>query len=223
MTTGVARKGSSGRVRSGADAENVARVLGADGESQHGTATPDSRSRKFWAWFASVHPARAKSEAVDPAVPHPVPVGLPAGVAELPVRRVRAPIGGERIARGYAITGAGRRKAPPAAIRRDVLDTQRDRCLYCGHQFGTIIRRGTRTLSLRLNWDHFIPYSYGLTNAGNNWVAACHVCNGIKSNRMFETVSRAKQYILTRWVEKGYDLTPVLTYAEISRATRRAA
>ncbi len=185
----------------------------------------EGRSRMFWTWFASKHPARGRGE--------PLPVGQSdetradsdsaAAGDPIPKRAKPKPLEGIRQARGYAITGSGRRKAPPASIRARVLDVQRNRCMYCEHEFGTIVRRGTRTLSLRLNWDHFIPYSFGLTNAGDNWIAACHVCNGIKSSRMFETVGRAKQFILARWVEKGYDLIPVLTLGEIYRQRRRVS
>lgn len=65
---------------------------------------------------------------------------------------------------------------------------------------------------LRLNWDHFVPFAYGRTNASANWVAACHVCNGIKSCRVFDTVLEAQEYIRERWAAKGYALERGIEY-----------
>ncbi len=181
------------------------------------TRSPESRSRAFWSWFASKHPARSRHE---PTPDHPT-TAEPAsheGPTQRQITHTRSTRRGFTV--GYALTASGQRRTPNAATRRDVLEAQRNRCLYCENTFGSIIRRGHKTISLRLNWDHFVPYSYGLTNGGDNWVAACHVCNGIKSNRMFETVARAKTFILARWAEKGYDLKPILTVQEIRRGGR---
>lgn len=106
-----------------------------------------------------------------------------------------------------AITGSGKRKKPTGAARKQILADQKDRCLYCDNRFGTLIHRARgKHVILGLNWDHFIPYAYGRTNANTNWIAACHICNGIKGCRMFDTIQEAREYILKRWEEKGYKL-----------------
>lgn len=123
----------------------------------------------------------------------------------------------------HAVTGSGQRKRPSAKIRQAALKRQRNRCLYCGHKFGTVVqrtRRGrgrNRTATLRINWDHFVPYAYGLTNGAHNWVAACHVCNNIKSCRMFDTVREAQAFVRARWAEKGYELLAPLLDVELAQ------
>ncbi len=105
-------------------------------------------------------------------------------------------------------SGAARRK-PSGALRARLLSKQMNRCLYCDCRFGQAVHRsgGRRGgwVQLRLNWDHFIPYAYSGANPQDNWVAACHICNGIKGPRMFDTVREASEWILARWVEKGID------------------
>lgn len=106
---------------------------------------------------------------------------------------------------GRAVTGSGLRRTPSATKRNEILEQQAGRCLYCDLRIGSIIRRFGSPVSLRLNWDHFVPYAYGQTNAESNWVAACHVCNGIKGCRMFDTVTDAQAYIRGRRAAKGYE------------------
>lgn len=145
----------------------------------------DARSEEFWTWFDTKKEHRRRRKVIpateSPRMQH----------AKLP---------------GFAITGSGRRKKPTVEQRREILNRQNNRCLYCDNEFGAEVRRKMMAINLRLHWDHFVPYSYGLTNGGTNWVAACHVCNGIKSARMFDSVAEAQAYIRERWDQKGYEL-----------------
>ncbi len=137
---------------------------------------PEASSVEFWTWFEG---------GAKPAEP------------EEPRERTDS--------RHWAITGSGKRRSPRIAQRRHILGKQRNRCLYCGFQFGAVVLRKSKPVVLQLNWDHFVPYAYGLTNADTNWVAACHICNGIKSCRMFfDTVAEAQQFIREGWERKGY-------------------
>ncbi len=165
------------------------------------STTPDLRSQVFWAWYNGDAPPDHKPQRdvrdYDPA--------------DMP-RRVPTNFCG-------ALTGSGKRRYPSAETKRRVLTKQKDRCLYCGNAIGTAVRRGSQTVILRLNWDHFVPFSYGQTNPGSNWVAACHVCNGLKSARMFDTVLEVQDFIRVRWREKGYDMSPLI---DIPAATRQS-
>lgn len=103
-------------------------------------------------------------------------------------------------------TSASRRR-PAKKLGEEILAKQNGRCLYCDMPFGTeILRQGGRgrLVRLRLQWDHFVPYSWCETNPADNWVAACHVCNTIKGPRRFETVAEARRYVLNRAIDKGY-------------------
>jgi len=88
--------------------------------------------------------------------------------------------------------------------RRKCLDKQENRCFYCKEEFDSIITRNGKPLKLKLVWDHMVPYSYFQTNPDNNFVAACHVCNSIKSNKMFNTVEETIEFIVKVRISKGY-------------------
>lgn len=106
------------------------------------------------------------------------------------------------------------RRPPRRVDQHRILALQGDVCLYCGIPIGTEIsrvrkdRRGwtrTSTVVLRRNWDHFVPYSYIARNPQANWVLACHVCNLIKTARMFDTVEDARHAILPHRERRGYE------------------
>lgn len=103
------------------------------------------------------------------------------------------------------ISGVQNRKAPLLAERLRVQEAQGNRCLYCEIPIGATIWRRSRTVTLRVNWDHFVPYAYLARNPRNNWVLACHVCNAIKSCRMFDSVQAARAAILPVRIAKGYE------------------
>jgi hypothetical protein len=107
---------------------------------------------------------------------------------------------------GTRIIGTDRRKQPSTADRQRILAAQGDICLYCQLPIGTIVTRNGRDVVLRRNWDHFVPYAYSARNPGTNWVLSCHVCNGIKSCRMFTTVKDAQDMILPIRKAKGYSM-----------------
>ena len=65
--------------------------------------------------------------------------------------------------------------------------------------------RQEKALTIKVNWDHQLPYAFSQNNATSNFVAACHVCNGIKSDRLFKTVEEAQLYLAQKRKQKGYD------------------
>lgn len=103
------------------------------------------------------------------------------------------------------ISGIGTRRRPHQADRERVIERQGYACLYCEIPISTVIRRRGRELILRANWDHFVPYSYSQRNPSANWVLACHVCNNIKTSRMFADVEAARRVILPERIAKGYE------------------
>ena len=63
---------------------------------------------------------------------------------------------------------------------------------------------------LRVEWDHYIPYSYSQDNRVSNFVAACQICNRIKSSLMLPSAEEYRVHIQNKRVEKGYsDVRPV--------------
>lgn len=92
-------------------------------------------------------------------------------------------------------TGGARRKGPTAAVMRAILLEQDDACLYCERRFGTFVTYRDKIKELRPRWDHFRPYCYDQDSSKENFVAACQLCNGIKSSKHFDTVDKARAWI----------------------------
>ncbi|SRR6266498_3733337 len=91
------------------------------------------------------------------------------------------------------------RRLPPLADRRSQLKLQQNHCFYCDRIFGSRVYRGARLTRLRVEWDHVIPYSYCEDNCISNFVAACHVCNAIKSSHVFSSLESARAFINSKW------------------------
>lgn len=99
---------------------------------------------------------------------------------------------------------SSKRSRPSMELQRQILTGQNDRCFYCGRMFGATVYRKHKETRLKLNWDHLTPYSYQNDNTTRNFVAACNICNSLKSNLMFQTLEEAQNYITTSRERKGY-------------------
>jgi hypothetical protein len=98
----------------------------------------------------------------------------------------------------------GNRCRPSGQRQLEILQEQRNRCLYCENEFGTVAEIRGRTQRLGVAWDHFVPLSFSGNNRDENFVAACGPCNNLKTNRVFETVVEARAFVLRLWMRKGY-------------------
>jgi len=90
------------------------------------------------------------------------------------------------------------RRLPGKKKRKQKLMEQNNSCFYCEKSFDSWIRKKGKLVKLRIEWDHFVPYSYSFNNKEANFVAACHICNGLKSNKFFDTIEQAKSYIAAK-------------------------
>lgn len=106
---------------------------------------------------------------------------------------------------GHAIGEQAKKRKPTLTARRQVIALQGDQCLYCQIPIGTRISRRTTEVTLRREWDHFVPFAYLARNPRLNWVIACHVCNNIKSARVFSDLDHARRTILPIRERKGYE------------------
>lgn len=95
------------------------------------------------------------------------------------------------------------RNYTPRAIFRQV-EAQGHLCAYCLLPFGTITRHRGHNVTQKPHGDHFVPHSYGQTTRLANLVAACQVCNWIKSDRMFEDLNEAQRWILRARESRTY-------------------
>lgn len=98
-----------------------------------------------------------------------------------------------------------KRFRPGKSEQRKILEEQENRCFYCGYKFGNIVHRNDNGVVLKMTWDHMLPWSLTQDNRASNFVAACHVCNGIKNSRVFESMSDAQDYLKYHRRRKGYD------------------
>lgn len=96
-----------------------------------------------------------------------------------------------------------KRKTLPLKRRQRQLDAQEYRCFYCERRFDSYVFRNGRSFKLRIEYDHMVPYAFTQNNSVENFVAACHICNRIKSDLCFRTVEEARIHIQQKWVEKG--------------------
>ena len=103
-------------------------------------------------------------------------------------------------------SGASVRDIPKCAERAAILEEQDHRCVYCQRLFGSYVFRSTdpKPRQLKIHWDHFVAWSQSLNNQSSNFVAACQLCNGLKSDKFFIDIVSAREYINARLKAKGY-------------------
>lgn len=102
------------------------------------------------------------------------------------------------------------RNIPKKKVRDFILETQSYRCFYCWRRFGQTVFRESRSIRLKIAWDHVNPYVYSLDNRNSNFVASCQICNGIKSSLIFKDADEARIHITERWKDKHYsDMPPM--------------
>jgi hypothetical protein len=104
----------------------------------------------------------------------------------------------------------GLRHLPPIAARRERLRIQENKCFYCLNTFGMRVLRGRQILRLRLEWDHLLPFAYAQDNSSANFVAACYICNRMKSDKLFKTTDEVRSYVAQKWKQKGLVPLPSL-------------
>ena len=99
-----------------------------------------------------------------------------------------------------------RKTLPPGKIKKK-LEEQENKCIYCGIHFGEPYYRKGKVRFTEVHWDHFTPFTYSQNNKKNNFVAACSICNQLKSNKIFLDVDDARKYILYMRNKKGYEFS----------------
>ena len=75
-------------------------------------------------------------------------------------------------------------------------------CFYCGHYFDIVVKRKGKTFSLRPHFDHVIPFSHCGDNDEKNIVAACHLCNMWKTDRVFSCLEEIQDYLKEKWCQE---------------------
>lgn len=84
----------------------------------------------------------------------------------------------------------------PKALRRKLLSEQDGKCAYCSLPMWHWVFDTKRKIArqLKIHWDHVVPWEYSRTNK-TDFVAACGICNGLKSDKIFQTMGEAMLYL----------------------------
>jgi 5-methylcytosine-specific restriction endonuclease McrA len=98
-----------------------------------------------------------------------------------------------------------RRRRPTKGQRRAIVFRQRNRCYVCLVEFGTEVKRGKQTFTLRAEFDHVVPRSFTYSDLPANFAAACHICNRIKSDEMFDSYDDLVAFVAERRRVRGFN------------------
>lgn len=88
-----------------------------------------------------------------------------------------------------------------AQQKMNILIEQNHECFYCGHTFyDTWFMTGKmRSPSpLKPEFDHIVPKAFTDNQYLTNFVAACHICNMVKKDRVFNDIHKLKEYVKTK-------------------------
>lgn len=96
-----------------------------------------------------------------------------------------------------------RRRTPSAAHKKEILEAQNYRCLYCDVSLDGYVFYHGELRKVHLNWDHMAPYVYTLNNHAENFAATCQFCNAWKSSLIFKTVDEVRIYVEAKWEAGG--------------------
>ena len=99
-----------------------------------------------------------------------------------------------------------RRSVPTREMQKLILKIQQGCCFYCDRMFNSTVIVHHRKRKLKLCWDHLVPFAYSQNNNTENFVAACHLCNSWKSDRVFQTIEEAKVFLALKWASVRPDL-----------------
>ena len=85
----------------------------------------------------------------------------------------------------------------PTSVRERVYERDEYVCQYCGIWCYESYVQNPRAVVI----DHAIPVAIGGNNDIDNLITSCRKCNGIKSDKIFETFEDARSFILKQILE----------------------
>ena len=88
--------------------------------------------------------------------------------------------------------------------KEQIVKRQHGKCIYCDLSFSAKVYCRAKELRRIIHFDHFVPYSYSGNGPAGNIVAACSLCNNLKSWLMFKTLDECIEYIKKQWIAKRY-------------------
>jgi len=78
-------------------------------------------------------------------------------------------------------------------------------CSYCDRAFGTLVSYRGRSVPLRLEFDHLVPWASERVgvNFKDNIIPSCQICNRIKGSLIFGTFAEAKLHVVNELLRRG--------------------
>ncbi len=123
-----------------------------------------------------------------------------------------------RSARSFKMPALVQRQKLSEAQKSEILGRQKFRCIYCGRKLGdTVWDSLGKPITLSTCFDHFEPFALRGNENPENFMAACKVCNTLKSDMVFESLKAARMWLVEQWALKGYqDIFPGMTQFRIN-------
>jgi 5-methylcytosine-specific restriction endonuclease McrA len=111
-------------------------------------------------------------------------------------------------ARTFRKSPVNRTVSIPVHVRDAKIDRQDNQCIYCERTFGSPVLHDGEIETLEPQPDHFRPRAAGGQTVDGNINYACHICNRLKSDFLFDTVAKAAAWLNREWERKGYSKCP---------------
>ena len=101
----------------------------------------------------------------------------------------------------------------PSYVKEAKIAEQGGRCCYCERRLGTPVLHDGQVEILSPHAEHFKPRAASGRTTDANIAYACHVCNLLKSDFVFDTVEAVIEFLRREWKRKRYeDCPPVVPY-----------
>lgn len=108
---------------------------------------------------------------------------------------------------------------------RTLAEDQDFLCAYCLVRLGSVVSRpGKSDVVTTAQVDHIVPVSWSGAPMEHlaNLVVACQVCNAMKGDLVFESISDAMRHLNRAWAAKGYSVPWSPEVSNLSDAARWA-
>ena len=102
--------------------------------------------------------------------------------------------------------GESKRTKIKMTTKKEIVEKQKNKCIYCNCNLDGFIwfEKNNAYRKVKIHFDHFISWNYSRDNNKNNLVASCQICNLLKSDKYFQDLSLAKEYILEERKKRNY-------------------
>ena len=101
----------------------------------------------------------------------------------------------------HVCPSGSKKKRISMRLKKTLLLLQKNRCIYCGRNFGSVYIKNNERKITTIEFDHVVPFSYSLSN--QFILASCNLCNQEKSNKIFDSVEQAREHLRMKTQNKG--------------------